>query len=384
LDKLVDEIRLLPGFGNFQKPLSERELMEAASAGPIVIINVSPFHCDAILISPNLPERIRALHLADLHLSEIRKRISDPVSPEMLEWLWTSTARPVLDELGFRETPAGDWPRVWWIPTGLMSRLPLHAAGLHSTMPSETVLDRVVSSYISSIKALVYAHQNAEQKVLAKAAHQALLVSMRKTPKASDLLCAEQKVKAVDRILPLAIPREKLAQPRKRDVIANLDTCTIFHFAGHSSPHPEDPSKSCLFLEDWTDDPLTVEDLANLKLYQKSSWLAYLSACSTGESESERLQDETIHLVSACQLAGFPHIVGSLWAVDDEYSMYMAREVYKTVAEMGWDSEAIALAVHKATWLLQQVTQGVFLGPGYAMRDEGRPSIWAAYIHVGP
>jgi hypothetical protein len=57
LDKLVDEIRLLPGFGNFQKPLSERELMEAASAGPIVIINVSPFQCDAILISRNLPER---------------------------------------------------------------------------------------------------------------------------------------------------------------------------------------------------------------------------------------------------------------------------------------------------------------------------------------
>ncbi|KAH7124631.1 CHAT domain-containing protein [Dactylonectria macrodidyma] len=354
------------------------------------------------------------------------------VSSDLLEWLWDSAACPILDELGFRETPARTpthkWPRIWWIPTGLMSRLPLHAAGRHYATSSETVLDRVVSSYSPSIKALIYARRNTMQKDLSHASKTTLLVSMRttpqhpdpKVPKPGDLRFAEEEIQILGNLLSSSTSKaKKLEEPCKGDVLGSIDTCTIFHFAGHGISDPLDPSKSCLLLNDWVGNPLTVEDLTELKLYRKSPWLAYLSACSTGESQAENLQDEAMHLVSACQLAGFPHVVGSLWKVDDECSADAAREVYEAVRDKGWSNEAVALGVHNAARFLRRKTggggwragpgdvltdvdgdnergevaapvygkgggSGQNRGLGYARREEGNPSIWPAYIHVGP
>jgi len=173
-------------------------------------------------------------------------------------------------------------------------------------------------------------------------------------------------------------------QPNADDVLRLMSSHDMFHFAGHGRPHPLDPSKSCLLLSNWQEDPLTVENLASLQLQKKSPWLSYLSACSTGESEVEKLQDETIHLVSACQLAGFPHVIGSLWEIDDQYSVYMAREVYKTIVKSGWTDEGVAVGVHNAVRFLRRETRGVNWGAGYAIRDEGKPFVWGSYIHAGP
>lgn len=387
LDKIIIEICHLTNFKNFLKPLQASELMGAASSGPIVIINVSFYYCDALLVKR---EGIRALPLPLLQLSDIKKRVArfNP-STDLLEWLWKTTASPILDELGFRKTPAGEWPHIWWIPTGLMSRLPIHAAGYHYANSSDTVLDRVISSYSPSIKGLVYARQNTMKKDLNVTSGRVLLVSMPTTPrnsnlKPSELRFAEKEIEVLEELLPTSTPKDKPKQPRKKDIVGNLESCTMFHFAGHGASHPLDPSKSCLLLHDWVDSPLTVEDLAGLKLYQKTPWLAYLSACSTGENQAANLQDETIHLVNACQLAGFPHVIGSLWEVDDEYSVDAAREVYTTLRDKGWNNEVGALSVHNAARFLRGKTRGVSWGVGYATREEGNPSIWAAYIHVGP
>jgi len=40
--------------------------------------------------------------------------------------------------------------------------------------------------------------------------------------------------------------------------------------------------------------------------------LAYLSACSTAVTGPE-LADESVHIVSAFQLAGYQHVIGTLW-----------------------------------------------------------------------
>lgn len=49
----------------------------------------------------------------------------------MLGWLWDNAAGPVLDALGYQGPPApGEtWPQLWWVPGGLLSLLPIHAAG---------------------------------------------------------------------------------------------------------------------------------------------------------------------------------------------------------------------------------------------------------------
>lgn len=59
-------------------------------------------------------------------------------------------------------------------------------------------------------------------------------------------------------------------------------------------------------------------------------FLGYLSACSTSTNQVESLADEPIHLANACQLAGFRHMVGTIWEVSDENYVEVAEILYQT------------------------------------------------------
>ncbi|KAF3240401.1 hypothetical protein TWF192_009495 [Orbilia oligospora] len=458
-NKTIDQIRLLPNFENFLCPPAPSDLMTAASLGPVIIINISEYRCDAFLAEQHT---IRSLPLPNLLQKDINKHAefmqsirsahrlcSDTLRQmfQMLEWLWDAAVGPILDALGFSSTLTNEddeWPRIWWIPTGQLSLLPLHAAGYHLPGSTKTALDRVVSSYSSPIKALLYSRQSS-QKITEFTPGKTLLVSMDKTSGQSDLPYAAEEVKILHGLLPsrLTTATIKLEQPNKQDVLDHLEDCTIFHYAGHGESNPLEPEKGSLLINDWQTNPLTVEHLSELNFRQKSSapWLAYLSACSTSDSNAEELHDESINLVTACQLAGFQHVVGSLWEVSDKYSVTAAEEVYKTIiAEDGKaiDGKRVSLGVHRATRRLRELTGGVTgnrvtasrtespvppeeiddegcakecvgsilesprgivdegnesrdsrkLRPfGYEKTEEvtvGNPFIWAAYVHVGP
>ena len=83
---------------------------------------------------------------------------------DTLGWLWEALAGPVLDRLGITGPP-GDgqpWPRLWWCVSGLLSFLPVHAAGHHHTRADAapaTVIDRVISSYTPTLRALTHARR---------------------------------------------------------------------------------------------------------------------------------------------------------------------------------------------------------------------------------
>ncbi|MFC4611233.1 CHAT domain-containing protein [Streptomyces maoxianensis] len=89
-------------------------------------------------------------------------------------------------------------------------------------------------------------------------------------------------------------------------------------------------ARRLLLLHDHEDDPLTVANLAEMRL--SSAQLAYLSACRTAFMESLELIDEAIYLTSAFQLAGFHHVIGTLWEINDEIASRMAADFY---AELG-------------------------------------------------
>ncbi|KAF4546472.1 Pectinesterase [Lasiodiplodia theobromae] len=142
-EELIGEVRSQPGFQRFLLPPTADELMAAAQEGPIVVVNMEA----------------------------------------ILEWLWKVVTRPVLEALAFQNPIQDDkWPRIWWIPTGLLSHFPLHAAGCHMNGSTETVLDRVMSSYSPSIKALVYGRQHSKNTSEHIVLEGALLVSMPDTP----------------------------------------------------------------------------------------------------------------------------------------------------------------------------------------------------------
>ncbi|KAK6523149.1 hypothetical protein TWF694_006044 [Orbilia ellipsospora] len=435
LNETIQEIRNLPNFQSFLLPPPAEELMAAASLGPVVIINVDR-RSDAIVIEQTA---IRSIPLPKLHRFEIEKYVEFIRSIRsayghslsstgtnmifrMLEWLWDAAVNPILQSLGFLKTPEDsdgeNWPRIWWIPTGQLSLLPLHAAGYHSPPSNNTTLDRVISSYSPSVKALLYARQNSRASNISTFG-KALLVSMDKTPGSPDLRFAKEEVRMLENILPTAIPKEILTQPCRQAVLDSLNTCQIFHFAGHGESNSSDPSRSALLVNDWQENPLTVEHLSKLDFSKRDPpLLAYLSACSTSNGDVEKLQDETLHLVSACQLAGFQNVVGSLWEVSDSYSVEMAREMYQTIIDGDViHTDRIALGVHRATRRLRDMAgksgiirdnQATFLelpeveeasedGESKARckrrlrpygwidkKDiESDPFVWAAYVHFG-
>jgi CHAT domain-containing protein len=158
--------------------------------------------------------------------------------------------------------------------------------------------------------------------------------------------------------------------PTKSAVLDLLPDRHIAHFACHGHSHPADPSRSLLLLHDHGDDPLTVESLIPIQLDRAQ--LAYLSACRTAMTANSELADEAIHLTSAFQLAGFPHVIGTLWEISDAIAVTVAEAFYTNLrARPGFlDTGQAAHALHKAVRALRD------------SRPE-MPFLWAAYLHSG-
>ncbi len=135
---------------------------------------------------------------------------------------------------------------------------------------------------------------------------------------------------------------------RKEDVLKRLKDCRIFHFAGHGQLDLAEPSQSRLLLEDWETNPLTIGDIRDLRLQENPPFLGYLSACSTSANESAKFIDEAINFVNACQLAGFRHVIGTLWEVYDKHCVVIAEALYETILAKGMTDAAIYLGLHRA------------------------------------
>ncbi|MFE2267478.1 CHAT domain-containing tetratricopeptide repeat protein [Streptomyces griseosporeus] len=408
-DGTVAEIRELKSFRSFMLPPKLEDLVAEARQGPIVVFNVSSYSSDALLLTADgvgrlllpelahdtLIEKIDLFHGA-LHstgeatLSWEQRAAAQDMLSGILEWLWDAAAEPVLEELGFTlEPPAGAaWPRLWWVPGGLLGQLPLHAAGYHrqrvASHGRRTVMDRVISSYVPTVRALRHARQPA---AATSKAGSALIVAMPTTPGENPLHHVATEAEMLRNRLPsstLLIEESDGGEPgiitphtpTKNRVLTSLPEFAIVHFACHGTSDPKDPSQSRLLLHDHENDPLTVASLAPIKLDRAR--LAYLSACRTALAGATDLIDESIHLASAFQVAGFRHVVGTLWEVDDAIAARIAAAFYSDLQTSGFSTENTAQALHHAV-------RGVRDGDNLTGRNDlaAVPSLWAAHLHAG-
>lgn len=102
LKLVIQRIRELSSFDRFLLAPAESRLMAAAKHGPIAVINDSQYRCDALIVEK---DRLRAVPLPDLRVDDIWDRVEIKDKLEVLEWLWTTVARPVLDALECTKTP---------------------------------------------------------------------------------------------------------------------------------------------------------------------------------------------------------------------------------------------------------------------------------------
>ncbi|KAL4909244.1 CHAT domain-containing protein [Aspergillus multicolor] len=352
----IKEIRDQPGFQDFLSAPDEDKMRLGAQKGPIVVINLSVYRCDAIIITEH---EIFCLALPKLTWEDAQKNraVGFLKSPRALEWMWDTIASPVLEALGFtqpHDPGIGNWPHLWWIPTGPLSRFPLHAAGYHERGTFETVLDRVMSSYSSSVRAIIQGRQYPVRPVLSGPA---VLVAIEDC----GLPFAKQEIEQLQELCESRNLSTVKPGQYKQDVLSHLPGCSIFHFAGHGHTNIN-PLKSHLLLTDDRNNPLTVANLLGLNLRKNPPFLAYLSACETGQVRDPKFTDESLHLISAFQLAGFRHVIGTLWEVNDEISARMAARAYRNMVDGEMIDEAACRGLHEATrylryrWLEAELT----------------------------
>ena len=236
---------------------------------------------------------------------------------------------------------------------GSLSRFPLHATGYHYKDSKRTVLDKAMSSYNSSIRAIIHSRSRYTFESTPSLQVQALFVPMQDTPKHQRLPSATSEIELL-RSLCKSITLYPLEPGScKQDVLSHLPNCKIFHFAGHGKTDSLDPSQSCLLLRDWETDPLTVASILDTNIHEHAPFFAYLSACGTGQIKVEKFFDESIHLISACQLAGFRHVIGTLWNVEDNICQDVARFTYEEIVNgMQYGhitDDSVCRGLHKVT-----------------------------------
>lgn len=384
---LLDHIRSLPGFADFLRPTPIADLARQVQDGPIVYVTVSPTRADALILT-NEPDPVRTLALAGLtqetaydHADRLRTAVLRATDPEVaptarqaaqgdlhsiLAWLWDTVTEPILAHLGHTSTPTDDaaWPRIWWCPVGVLAFLPLHAAGRHTLQsdPSagpRTVSDLVVSSYTPTARALARSRGPRHAEI----APATLIVPVPDLPGAA-LPGVVAEATAITTLIPDA---HTLHRPTRDSVLKALPSHRIAHFSCHGYADWADPAHSRLYLTDHATSPFTLADITTLHL---DADLAYLSACDTAVT-APHLADESLHITAAFHLAGYRHVIGTLWPIDDFTAARIAEDFYTRLTTDGIPHpDRAARALHHAMRSLRA-------------RYPAVPTLWAAHTHTG-
>lgn len=400
LNELLRGIRNVRGHERFLQPPKVQDLIMAAADGPVILLNASQYRCDALALTsqgvrmiplPGVSTELLIRHgiyvqmtAANAGNRDLTARDYDDLRIEFtktLPWLWDEIAAPVLQELGIISRPdSGRWPRLWWVPDGAFAWLPLHAAGHHDKRHAKdaaTVLDRAQSSYIPSVSVLMHARARASMN---GTAGKVLVVAMPETPGQHDLPAAQLDVQAIiDRFSATVLGTTPDAgRPATRKAIMEeLPRHAIAHFACHAYGDWADPMESFLAIQNDPADSddvlprLRLADITSLNLKDKR--FAFLSACATARPTDIRLLDEAMHLGSGFLLAGFTHVIGTLWETDDQTAAEFTKEIYTNLEKSPSvaDPSRAALALHEATRTLRE-------------RLINAPVLWASHIYMGP
>lgn len=392
LDSLLGEIRALDGFHRFQSAAPVHDLYAAASNCPVVLLSATASRSDALIVTSVGVAVVPLPHLSPEHaekqakllwgcIEDIRHDISgmgthifaEFMIAGVLSWLWDAVVEPVMTVLGItgKLRQEIDGPCICWCPSGFLSLLPLHAAGHHETRAADVPrvgMERAVSTYTPTLQALL----SSPQRDTMPKPVELLVVAMPQTPGDVDLPGAGVEARF---LRDLFGERTRLigavdggSPATAENVIKVLPTSRWAHFACHAVADLGAPSSGGLLLDEGRDHLLSVRDLMQMDL--DGVELAFLSACATARS-SPVILDEILHLASGFRIAGYPHVVATLWEVNDLAAVFITKHFYQGLAERSNSTNAAAVCLHAAVRRL---------------RDEfpDRPSMWAAHVHLGP
>jgi CHAT domain-containing protein len=293
-----------------------------------------------------------------------------------LEWMWAAFVEKVLEALEISEPFATHEtkPRIWWIPTGPLTTLPIHAALEFGEAEEQTCLiDWVVSSYATTIRGQLHSSRprspvRADSPNVVSVGVFNISEALLDTPLAPfldyPLGGAEQEALEISQIYqtdPILSANASVV-----NIGSLLSEANILHVACHGMVDLVDPTLSGIVLYDGvlSARELAIHELENLDL-------VFLSACETADLGA-RVVDEAISIATAFQLAGSRNTIGTLWPIGDLAGYLFAKPFHERLhANLQEDRQQSIASLLNA-----------------ALRSErsafpNNPSRWAAYIHYG-
>ncbi|CAE6405431.1 unnamed protein product [Rhizoctonia solani] len=386
-DKLLDQVRLTPGFENFLRPKKASELVKSAQSGPVVVINVHKSRCDALILLPNATEILHVplpnlyerktlnLHVpfeilprSPDNLDElegfrgVRPKVAKDQYESMLADLWTCVVKPILEALGIStEQPPEELTHIVWNTTGPLSLLPLHAAGDYST-PRMKVFEFVISSYTPMLGVLLRAN-------LSTSTHsRILLVGQEVTPGQAPLPGTKLELEHIKAHVKEPIRSMQLdgLNATVPAVVSAMEEYDWVHLACHAFQLPGGPLGSSFRLHEGN-----LELAQIMRKHFRNKGLAFLSACQTSAGE-ERVSNESAHIAAGMLIAGYPSVIATMWAIADQDAPLVADRVYSRLIKEGkMDYKESARALHLAIRELRgKVGEKAF-------------TRWAPFIHIG-
>ncbi|SJK99811.1 uncharacterized protein ARMOST_03122 [Armillaria ostoyae] len=368
--------------------------------GMVVLLNVHTTGCDAIVLGSNkgklvvcpleqmnenlattLQTRLRETlqqsgrHSRDARASEAwyGHNRQDGMS-KVLSVLWTTVVKPLFDFLDIKirklhdSSSESNPPRLWWCPTGPLSFLPLHAAGLYDTTARGTkVYEFVASSYTPTVGILAdIINQRSEEFSGLLTVCQPHTPGQNPIPKTEDEVCSVVQV-AVECGSEMNVSLLGNDDATPEAVLNGMAEHSWIHLACHARQDPTQPLESAFMLAGGR--PLKLTEIAERA--NRNADFAFLSACQTATGDVS-LSEESVHLAAGMLMAGHRRVIATMWAVNDSDAPIIAETVYKHMLSGGKaDSGKSCLALHHATALMRQE------------RGETNFMSWVPFIHFG-
>ncbi|MET8300030.1 CHAT domain-containing protein [Micromonospora sp. NPDC005211] len=274
------------------------------------------------------------------------------------------------------------------VPVGLLSLLPLHAAGVPGIPGDEDTEWRHVGQfsairYAPNVRSLRRCRGTARQ--LANPEQTLLAVDV---PDGHGTSLGEQ-LRYVGRET-AEITRGWNGRPTSprhgctwAEFHAAADEHTVWHIACHGSVDPDSIMDSRLY---FADRQVTLEELRRT-LKPSHRRLAVLSACQTNRSGSA-LPNETVGLPSALIQIGFAGVIATAWSVDDLATTYLMITFYRLWRQEGCEP---AVALSRAQRWLRTATRADLAALLPDVEPPGRaddrpyvdPRYWAAFAYTG-
>lgn len=377
--EIVAGIKALPGFENFMEAVRFRTLQNAASRGPIIVINHCHWRCDILIVLRDSPPSHipttegfyeRANTLASTLLDARRKYAveSELYQQELrsiLKELFERVGQPVLNKL--RELGIAEQSRIWWYPTSVFCSLPLHAMGpVPSTDGRERYFsDLYICSYTPSLGALI-----AARTPTAPTSDRGPTLLFVGRPNESPRGTRDMKV-----IRSIGVPATRLVfgNATREAVINGLHKHRLAHFACRSHREEGKPFDTALELDGG--DRIALLDIVRCRV--PTTELAVLSCGRTAELVDGTDTDfvEGLHLAAAMQYYGFGSVVGTMWDLGDVGGEDLSLGFYKEMLSGGADDDGVSPSERSAR-ALQYMVQKL---------RETRVTLqrWSNWVHYG-